>query len=202
MINNGTISILGTNVRFGSTVWNYGHIQVPSSLVCQDLVLEGGSISASSLHFSDGDALCGNGTITADLFNAGSVRPGSSPGTIHIDGNYSQTGFLEIEVLGAGSGLFDQMIISGSAELGGTLDIKLLDGARFEEGDVFRFMEAGMIDGSFDDVILPMLEGSPLFFLAYDSTGAELVAMQTVPEPATLSILAFSGLALLRRKRR
>jgi hypothetical protein len=69
----------------------------------------------------------GGGLITGDVVNeGGTMAPGFSPGTITINGNYTQTstGRLDVEIGGTspGSG-YDQLIVKGNASLAGTINL-------------------------------------------------------------------------------
>lgn len=76
------------------------------------------------------------GDVIANVINEGRTRPGQSPGILNITGNYSQTstGILDIEIAGSAAGQFDQINISGSATLAGTLNAGL-SGAHCPAGD-------------------------------------------------------------------
>ena len=135
------------------------------------------------------------------MYNASLVRPGNSAGLIAIEGDYTQTGTLEIEILNVAD--FDILDITGSASLGGTLEIMLLDGAFFEVDDTFEFLTAGSISGAFDNLILPATDlGDPIFAIDYGPASVSLTALENVPEPATLGLLALSGLTVLRRRKK
>ena len=79
-----------------------------------------------------GGSVAGNGTITASVTNSGgTLTPGTSPGSITIDGNYVQTdgtppsGEFSVEIGGLTPVTqYDQVTITGanhSATLAGTL---------------------------------------------------------------------------------
>jgi len=157
-------------------------------------------------------------TVHGNLSNAGAIiAPGESPGTMTIDGDYTQDdgGALQIEVAGLIPGDdFDLLEITGTATLnGGTLDVVLLQGDYFipalTEIDV---LTAGTLIGTFDTFDLPTDSlGAPLFAPTVDPlTGmVSLTATQdidgnTVPEPALALWLALGGIAavFLRRKPR
>jgi fibronectin-binding autotransporter adhesin len=68
--------------------------------------------------------LRGSGTVSGSVENTGGVvKPGESPGTLTLTGNYLQGagGRIEIEVAGTGVGQYDRLALGGSATLGGTL---------------------------------------------------------------------------------
>ena len=77
----------------------------------------------------DGGTLSGSGTIIGDVDNnAGVVGPGSSPGTLTIDGDFTQGAAGELLIEIAGLGDFDVLSITGSALLGGELAVDLIGG--------------------------------------------------------------------------
>ena len=79
----------------------------------------------------NGGSLSGPGTVKGNLTNAGEVDLGSAAGTLTINGNYTQTaaGTLTLKIGGTTAGSqFDQVNISGTATLGGTLNVSLSNG--------------------------------------------------------------------------
>ena len=181
------------------------------------LALKSGDFEFNSASFSSG-TISGTGTITGNVSNSGAtVRPGNSPGTLTIDGNYTHgpDATLVIEIAPApGSGpddfVFDLLDITGNATLtGGTLEVVLLPG----NYDIpmlteFDFLTASSITGAFSNYILPEDEfGVPLFAATPDPlTGTfTLTALQDidmVPEPTTLALLVTGGLLAGSRRRR
>ena len=89
----------------------------------------GQNLQIIAAQFVNDGEVKGHGTIdvTASLFlNNGAVSPGSSPGILTINGNYTQTatGVLNIELAGPTPGTqYDQLIVSGTATLAGSLNL-------------------------------------------------------------------------------
>ncbi|HWA53464.1 MAG TPA: hypothetical protein VG816_04755 [Solirubrobacterales bacterium] len=80
---------------------------------------------------TNGGRLVGVGTVSGSVDNTtGVVAPGSSPGTLAVNGGYTQGsgGSLEIEIAGTGVGQFDKLTIGGGATLGGTLALQPTSG--------------------------------------------------------------------------
>jgi len=135
----------------GSQWRNVGQLGVGqiSSAGGQLIVENGGRVEVGGvLTIGAHGTLSGNGgTIIGDINNQGLISPGNSPGVLTIDGDLTSTGILKFELAGTGSGLFDQLFVSGDFELGGVVEIDLLDG--FTPGAHSQFK---LIDfGSFDD---------------------------------------------------
>ncbi len=166
-----------------------------------------GSVPGDQLINVD-NTITGSGTILfLDLVNNGVISPGNSPGTLTIQGAFTQgaTGLLEIELAGTGAGQFDILNISGNALLGGGLQVSLLDGFLPEIGDTFDFLLASAVDGTFDpaSVFFPTFSGRT-FALEY---GANFVRLTTVASAVPLppALWSFAGgvlafLAMARRK--
>ena len=111
--------------------------------------------TGGSVNVAAGASFGGTGTILGDLNNTGTLAPGNSPGILTIAGNLSLNsgGTLKIEIAGADLGQFDQVNVGGSAILGGTLIIRILDGFTPQAGQQFAFLNAsGGLSGSFDGV--------------------------------------------------
>ncbi|MEZ4652853.1 MAG: hypothetical protein R3E12_04405 [Candidatus Eisenbacteria bacterium] len=97
----------------------------------------------------------GTGNVVADVVNAGTVAPGTSVGTLTIDGSYTQgeSGCLEIELESNLAGGFDQLVVSGTANLGGTLYVPTIDETMVQDGDQITVLTCAARVGEFDDVI-------------------------------------------------
>ncbi len=100
--------------------------------------------------FTNEGTLSGSGTVAVGagntLTNNGTVRPGASPGTLTIDGDFTQTtdGVLEIELDSPTAGQFDVLNVSGTATLDGTINFTGTGG----EGD-YVFLTADTVVGTF-----------------------------------------------------
>ena len=114
----------------------------------------GGLFVASNVTL-EGGVLSGSGSIAGNLVNSGGyVSPGHSPGSISVLGNFTQSkdGTLIIEAAGADPSQIDQLHITGTATLGGNLDVKLLDGFAPDPDDTFGAIDASAISGKFASV--------------------------------------------------
>ncbi|MBV5299267.1 MAG: LEPR-XLL domain-containing protein, partial [Rhodoferax sp.] len=109
----------------------------------------------SSLRVAANEVLGGSGTLDVSLFNMGVVSPGYSPGVQNVAAfAQGSSGTLLIEIGGAtagtGDGFYDQINISGSAVLDGTLAVDLWGGYKPTDGQVFNVMNFGSATGKFD----------------------------------------------------
>ncbi len=143
--------------------------------------LNGGSINA--LHGLDlnGGELVGSGTFTGPIRNNGGiVSPGHSPGGIAVTGNYTQgaDGTLNIEIGGRTAVTeYDQLAVTGSATLDGTLNVTLINGFRPDIGDVFQIITPASFSGEFATIHITGFTGQVNY-----NAGAITVTVLTVPD--------------------
>lgn len=139
--------------------------------------------------------IIGSGSIDANVSNLGTLDPGNGlPITMGIDGNYAQTGLLDVELAGPATNTILQ--VSGSASLGGTLDVTQLDGFNPSIGETFLVMTYGSITGAFNNISDSGLPANEFWTAAYNPDGVSLT-LETVtgntPETGTLFL---SGIGL------
>ena len=158
-----------------------------------DLTLAGGQLiinatgtfSTHSLTLLSNAVLQGTGGIAANVTNsAGVVSPAGSgtDGIFTITGNYLQApcATLQIDIGGtsAGSG-FDQLKVTGSAILSGTLQARAITGYVFP-GTLFNILLADSSSGFFTLVpavqVVPTIELDPLYAAAAPNAGVTLRA--------------------------
>jgi hypothetical protein len=143
---NGVVNIVAGNLLFTGNLI-YG----------SDTTLDLGSgtfDTGETLILETGATLVGSGTLSSNLVNGGTVSPGSSPGIITVDGDYTQEseGVLEIELGGdvAGTG-YDQLQATGEVNLAGFLNISLIDEFVPSEGDTFDIITSMSLTGTFGE---------------------------------------------------
>ncbi|MEX2307462.1 MAG: autotransporter-associated beta strand repeat-containing protein [Pirellulales bacterium] len=149
-VGTGTLTLAGVNTYSGFTTINAGTVSVTGSIA-------GGAI------INNGGILNGTGTIVGGVaINSGGVfAPGTSPGTITIDGlSMMSGGMLNFEL---GDPARDHIILTGSGNvaLAGILNVSLLDGFMPTLGQSFALFEGavGSITGAFDSIIAPTFNG-------------------------------------------
>lgn len=119
------------------------------------IVSNGGNATASQISISANGVIKGNGSLTGAVFNSGKVRPGLSSGILSISGNYSQqqAGSLYMELGGISPGSqHDQLQISGTTSLNGTLNITTINGFSPSIGQSFTLMTYASRIGQFSNI--------------------------------------------------
>ncbi len=152
----GRLTIGNTQSFSGNTYLDAGEVILNGS-VLRDVVVGNVPAGTQSLRGPQvvprGIVFGGSGLVGGDLVNlSGTIAPGTSPGTLTVNGDFSQSpaGTLEIEIAGWGVGQFDQLVIGGAANLGGTVRFVSLDGFRPRGGDRFVFLTAAQgVNGTF-----------------------------------------------------
>jgi T5SS/PEP-CTERM-associated repeat protein/autotransporter-associated beta strand protein len=147
----------------GDVTVSGGHLDVTGNLIAgsETVRLEGGAITADTISLAGGGAFHFlGGTLHADLFTGdltnqgGVLAPGSPAGDTLIMGNYTQqsAGAMEIEIGGEGMGsLYDFVNVTGSALVGGELNLALIDGFVPTSSQTFHVLNANSILGVFDN---------------------------------------------------
>ena len=150
----------------------------------------GGIVTASLVRVWHGSQLLGDGQINGNLTNGGTVTPGTSIGTLSVDGNFNSdpNGIIQIELAGGGgiAGVdFDWLDITGSAALAGTLLVELIDlGGAYSPvaDDSFEILTAGALSGTFSGgVSLPTLTGLLTWNVNYDTVGDRVLLEVSTP---------------------
>lgn len=119
--NTGKIEVVGASGNTASVTGGQLKQTGPGAEV---VVPAGSKLNPGAPIALEAGTLRGGGTIVGSVENSGGVvKPGSSPGTLTLNGSYVQGagGRLEIEIEGTGSGQFDALAVGGTPTLGGTL---------------------------------------------------------------------------------
>ena len=210
IFNSGTVTIGDTeSVSAGGDYTQYAGTTA---------VATGGNLGAVEIDL-EGGVLTGGGTVTGELcVDGGTVNPGD-PQSLDVVGSYVETssGILDLDFASFGdpdSDDYDQIDVTGTVTLGGTLDLTLepgFDAALGTEFDIINWT-VGDTPGdfsTFNDVSFD--GGTRTFAEVFNADGTELdldvVATGTsaTPEPSTLSMLFCAmmvGAAICWRARR
>ncbi|MEM6979682.1 MAG: Ig-like domain-containing protein, partial [Planctomycetota bacterium] len=135
-----------------------------SARVSATFIDQGGTIDivdgtlefTGGLNLDESGTLQGRGILQGDVISTnGVVAPGSSAGLLTIDGNYTQLsgGLLFVEIGGVAAGDdFDRLVITGNANLSGTLQVELNSDIVPDADDRFGVIEYDSRSGAFDTI--------------------------------------------------
>ncbi|HLN26979.1 MAG TPA: hypothetical protein VK395_04500 [Gemmataceae bacterium] len=110
-----------------------------------------GTLSAANVNLNGGE-LNGTGTIEANVINAATVSPGDQPGTLTIQGNYTQTAAGTLDIAIDGTSQYGQLSITGTATLAGILNVSLENGFTPSSGDSFLVLISKQLSGTFTTI--------------------------------------------------
>jgi autotransporter-associated beta strand protein len=203
----GTVTLSGTNSYTGNTLVQAG-----------ELVVDGVIAANTTTTVESGATISGSGSVgSLTIAAGGSLNPGNSPGTLTVNGAYSQAGTLVAEITGLSAGTqHDQVIVNGSVSLTGSLSVLFSGTATYAEGDmIFLLVNDGTdaISGTFAGLsqgATVTTYGGWDWIISYNAnsgvtpafSGGNDIALRAVPEPSAALLGGLGALALLRRRRK
>jgi T5SS/PEP-CTERM-associated repeat protein len=168
------------------------------------LRLEGGTFGTSAISFQGGGQFqWTSGTLHVGIYNGnltnpagGTLAPGNSAGSTTIIGNYTQQAgaILEIEIGGPfAGGTYDLVSITGNANMGGELQLAMLNGFIPSPSTTFTVLNAaGGLVGVFSNITngqrLTTIDGNGSFLVHYGPGSAF--------NPNQVVLTAFEAVAL------
>jgi hypothetical protein len=147
----GSITVAaGANLDFGTYIQTAGVT-----------ILNSGTLAARNMVDIQGGTFAGAGIVNANVQNAGAIYVGGTgaAGILVITGNYTQTsvGILNMKLGNFDNSNYDQLLIGGTADLNGTLNVTLLDSFFARAGDGYHVLRFGSRSGNFTTMQLPDL---------------------------------------------
>lgn len=137
-------------VEAGSTFTTPGYTQVSGATVLDGSTSTLAAGTAPGLSI-EGGSLRGTGVVQGTVTNSGgTVMPGgTTPGTLTVQGNYTQTALGSIDLDVAGTSSYDSVAVTGAAAFNGRL--ALLSSVSYVPvlGDAFTFLTYGSQTGAF-----------------------------------------------------
>ena len=206
----GTLTLSNTSSYDGTTRVSAGALNVTGSIAASGVLIDGGTLQ-------------GTGRVGAITGTSGHLHPGGSPGILASGSLAMSPGFhFDVSLDGPAAGTdYSQLDVTGAVDLGGATVGAALGYAPawYSGGGPPDLLYIIKNDGT--DPVTGQFAGLPQmsqFDLLYNGTtykamisyqgdydaaaltgGNDVVV--ALPEPATLTLLALGGLALLRRKR-
>jgi len=178
--NTGSLSLLT-----GATLSISGNLANSGTLVVGGLQFPAGKKLTNS------GSLSGTGTINANVENAGTIAPGSSPGLMTINGTLTldPSSVLNMEIAGNSRGdAYDALIVNGPLALNGTLNVVFLNNYAPPLNWTFDLFDSTSVSGSFATVALPPLPSGETWNTSALAQG--LITVTSIPEPALFLVLS------------
>lgn len=144
-----------SNVLFNGGVFTFNALGF--SQTGGNLTVQPGTTLAGNVNINGG-ALRGFANINGNLnAQGGQITPGASPGLMTVTGNLdlNADSVLDIEIQGNGGtpGVdFDCIVVGGSANLAGQLNLIDISNGNLTPGGQYAFLQANAINGSFGSV--------------------------------------------------
>ena len=164
-----TLVLSGTNSLTGLTS------------VQQGALVLNGSVGGNVIVFTPA-LLGGTGTVTGNLASSGTVGPGNSPGTLRVNGSFTQnpSGQLNIEIGGLAANQHDLLAVNGSAFLNGKVNIVSLNNFVLQRKDKVVFLTANQVNGEFSAEALGIATDSAFLkaTVLYENNTVSLIAEQ------------------------
>ena len=175
----------GALFKTGGNV-NSAAMRADSATASSGYVKQGGELDLNGITIVgpvslEGGVISGSGFIVGDLTNSGGyIAPGHSPGAMIVAGSFTQNsgGSLILEAGGAEPGQFDQIQVTGTANLGGKLDLKTISGYVPFANDPLNQLTASATSGSFGSV-------SSNGAVTVSSTGITTTTNPNAPNPSS-----------------
>ncbi len=135
--------------------------------------------SRGLIDFSGGSVYGNQGTLQGTVLSNAAINIGDAPmlvGQMAIMGNYTQlaNGSLTFDIAGPTSGQYDQLNVSGHAQLNGLMTVDLLHGYVPQIGNTFDIMNFTSTSGTFSSVVGLPINGSEHFVLEYNPSNLTL----------------------------
>lgn len=186
LVNSGSVSVAaGQAIMDGRGTDTYsqsaGSTSLPagSDLAIDNVTLTGGTLSGAGTICGPGgtqSAPCNSNAIAATVTNGGSVSPSPSPSKLTLDGNYTQTSSGTLDATVTGVGANDQLAVSGTATLAGTLSVSTASG--YNPSDLnYVVLTAAGVSGTFATT---QLSSGP-YTIAYNNTNVTLTGASIGP---------------------
>ena len=225
----GVVNVGGTTGAAGTLQTEDGAVaEILERLVVNDMgavwvigdsavVVGSGAVAPQpgSLVIGPGGELWGTGSIFTNRMNNGgidtfgTIYPGSSPGTLTVDGDYFQagSGVLVIEIGGTEAGVdHDVLNVLGDITIAGTVVFEFIEGFAPRAGQTFDFLDAsGTIDLTQAHFDIGNLAPGFRFDIAPGTGGIGLLALtdgSPVPLPPGIVLLPLAVTIALRQKTR
>jgi autotransporter-associated beta strand protein len=173
-VGTGTLTLTGSNTYTGATTVNAGTLFV------------NGSIANSAVTVNAGATLAGIGTVGATTINSGGIfAPGTSPGTMTVQGNLAfQSGAIYLVQVNPSTASSTNVTAGGSATLAGTVQAAFAAGSYAARTYTILSAAGGLNGTTFNTLTTSNLPAGFTASLSYTATDAILNLTATLGQPS------------------
>jgi autotransporter-associated beta strand protein len=170
----GALTLTGANTYSGATSVNAGTLFV------------NGSIANSAVTVNSGATLAGIGTVGPTTINSGGTfAPGTSPGTMTVQGNLAfQSGALYLVQVNPSTASSTNVTAGGSATLAGTVQAAFASGSYAARTYTILSAAGGLNGTTFNSLTTTNLPAGFTASLSYTATDAILNLTATLGQPS------------------
>jgi fibronectin-binding autotransporter adhesin len=201
---NGSLTLTGNNTYLGSTLVSSGSLFVNGSIVNSTVIVQSGATLGG-----DGGTI-GNGGDQLFIDEGGILAPGSSTGTLFVDGTAVVAGTYSYEFTGGGGGSATDLL-----EVGGTIylsnsTLSLSNLGSYLAGDKFTLISYNTLIGEFSGRVDESMFsfGGGMWKINYDDlqpglnggTGSKFVTLTAIPEISIPAMFLGGAVMLFRRR--
>jgi hypothetical protein len=142
-----------------------------------------GALSVNTSMNIEKGTLLGQGAVAAGVISGGTVTVGDAatkPGKLSISGTYTQaaTGVLNLAISGTTVGTqYSQLAVSNGVSLGGTLNLKVVNGFTPAIGDTFTIVTGSAVSGTFSTVKGLSINSAEHFAVSYGANSVTLIVV-------------------------
>ena len=182
----GTLVLTANNTYSGATTVNAGTLFV------------NGSIANSAVTVNSGATLAGIGTVGATTINSGGIfAPGTSPGTMTVQGNLAfQSGALYLVQVNPSTASSTNVTAGGSATLAGTVNAAFAAGSYMSRTYTILSAAGGLNGTTFNNLTTTNLPAGFTASLSYTATNAILNLTAALGQPGAPGVPALGTGAL------
>jgi hypothetical protein len=152
-------------------------------------------------------SLTGSGMLEGGLASQGEIAPGTGLGTLAVSGPamFGSDARLRIELGGATTGTFDQLVIGGAATLDGELLVNFTEAFSPSFGQSFTILTGASVNGLFENAPIDngrfdTADGLGSFEIDYTPNSVVLIGF--IPEPSSFCFLTTAAGILASHRRR
>jgi len=188
----GTINWMAGTINLNGGTWNQAQsLPIGCEGAATLNLFDGAIVISGQVQVCADGIINGDGSLESDVINNGRISPGFSAGTLIVTGTYEQSaiGVLEIDIEGFTLTEYDQLEITGSAILGGTVNVFISKGLDPMPAQL-KFITGSPISGMFDNVSLPDPVGEFEFSIEQDSNSVTILLTSNVPQGSIIYVNA------------